>query len=108
MTTNINEAIATFIETAQASVNEYWAENGYTFPAPVISLDTRGRKYARIVTTQHGDNRSVYCFIDKTNGDVLRAGGWKAPSLRSRGRRGNVFQNNYAGFLCGTHGPAYL
>lgn len=37
-----------------------------------------GRKFARIVQ-DHGHQRFVHCFIDITNGDVIKSAGWKAP-----------------------------
>src|SRR6478736_2862452 len=32
--------------------------------------------------------RSAHCFIDRTNGDVLKAAGWSKPA---KGARGNIF-----------------
>jgi hypothetical protein len=32
----------------------------------------------------------VYCFVDKSNGDILRAATWKAPAKIARG---NIYQD---------------
>jgi hypothetical protein len=42
-----------------------------------LSLD-EGKRYIRIVATNGGQSSS-YGFIDKTNGDILKAASWKAP-----------------------------
>lgn len=52
-----------------------------------------GRKYIRVVRADYTDtgetiSRSAYCFIDTTNGNVLKAAGWKAPA---KGARGNIY-----------------
>lgn len=47
----------------------------------------RGSRYIRIVAEQPG-SRSAWAFVDQTNGDVLKADGWKKPA---KGARGNVF-----------------
>ena len=36
-------------------------------------------------------HRSVYCFIDRSNGDLLKAAGWKTPA---KGKRGSIFNEN--------------
>lgn len=47
----------------------------------------QGSKNLRIVATTAG-NRSVYCFVEKSTGNILKAAGWKAPA---KGARGNIF-----------------
>lgn len=66
-----------------------------------------GRKYARLVTQRDGAPRSAMGFIDMTNGDILKADGWKAPAKHARGniRKGDVSNlwngafTNYGGGL---------
>ena len=52
----------------------------------------QGSKNLRIVTTHGGNNatgsRSVYCFVEKSTGNILKASGWKSPA---KGARGNIF-----------------
>jgi hypothetical protein len=71
----------------------------------VRKLDTMlGHRYVRVVRTDYG-SRSVHCFVDRTNGDVLKADGWKRPAKHARG---NIFdQHNGLGSM-GPYGPAYL
>ena len=53
-----------------------------------------GKKYVKIVTISGGGSRSVYCFVEKENGNIWRAASWKAPARNFV--RGNVFdQKSY-------------
>ncbi len=63
-----------------------------------------GRKYTKITHTV-GDGRSVYCFINNTNGDVYKPAGWKAPELNVA--RGNILGEDMLKG-CGVYGVDYL
>lgn len=79
-----------WVAQAQSMVDDHYTR----FPRQGSRLSImRGRKYARIVSThtmdgQPSSGRSVYCFIDMTNGNVLKAATWKAPAKHARG---NIF-----------------
>lgn len=53
---------------------------------PVLSIDPKGLKYVRIVS-----DGSAFCFVDKSNGDILKSASWKAPA---KGARGNIYAQN--------------
>ena len=55
--------------------------DGYSY-----ELNTRGSKYFKVEMLSRG-SRSVYCFINKRNGDILKPAGWRGPA---KGRRGSV------------------
>lgn len=59
-------------------------------PIPTLSVEP-GKRYIRVVESQGSTSKSVFCFIDKTNGDILKAASWKAPA---RHKRGNVFDKD--------------
>ena len=66
-----------------------------------------GRKYIKIIAKDIGDKMNgsrVWAFIDKSNGDILKPAGWKAPA---RHARGNIYDENPMLFI-GPHGPAYM
>jgi hypothetical protein len=48
-----------------------------------IEVD-EGKKYYRIIDAR-GSSRSVYCFVDKTTGDIYKSARWKAPAKHIRG-----------------------
>ncbi|MGY8682457.1 hypothetical protein Q2941_32475 [Bradyrhizobium sp. UFLA05-153] len=61
-----------------------------------------GQRYARIHKPGFNDSgRSVFCFVDLTNGNVLRPDGWKRPNLKVKNSvRGNVHdEHNGCGFM---------
>ena len=72
---------------------------------------TKGRRYDRIVkedvATEDKKNcsTSVWGFIDKTNGNILKAESWKKPSTKNT--RGNIYEDERMLF-CGPYGPAYM
>ena len=53
--------------------------DGYSY-----ELNTRGSKYFKVEMSSHG-SRSVYCFINKRNGEILKSAGWRAPAKGARG-----------------------
>lgn len=59
-----------------------------------------GPKYVKVV---HGS--SVYCFIDRSNGDVLKAASWSRPAKHPRG---NIFDESNGLSRCQWTGPEYL
>jgi hypothetical protein len=81
------EAIERFLEGVRAKTGASDIER--------ISIETEaGPRYIRVIRTIRSrasheiTSRSAYCFIDKSNGDVLKAAGWKAPA---KGARSNIF-----------------
>ena len=93
MNAQTQTALTNFIALAQNLVDEHHTRCFPMLPRVVLSMD-KGRRYARIMRGE-GENgeqgRSVYCFIDLTNGDVLKAATWKAPAKHARG---SIFAEN--------------
>ena len=84
MTPATSAALARFVELSQAALDRYMVR----FPncgRKTLSVEP-GHKYARIVVTD--SQRSVYCFVDMTTGDILKSESWKKPS---KSGRGNIF-----------------
>jgi len=59
-----------------------------------------GRRYIKLL-----DDTSVFAFVDRTNGDVLKPASYKAPAKHARG---NIFLSDNGLDLVGPFGPAYL
>ena len=98
-TADMKARINLFVSLLQDLYNaEYTAKYEMLVP-PRIEIDAGGVKYLRIKVTQQYERDgiisdgqcSVYCFIDLSNGDILKAAGWKAPA---KGARGNIFNDN--------------
>lgn len=88
-----------FYQGCQAIKQDYFTKNFPTLQPSPWRAD-HGKRYIRVVS---GDG--VHCFVDKTNGDVLKADGWKRPAKHARG---NIFDENNGLGLIGPYGPAYL
>jgi len=68
---------------------------------------TTGGKYIKVIDDKYGDGEScsVYAFIDKSSGDLLKPASWKAPAKHARS---NIFNEDYGMSACGYYGVAYL
>jgi hypothetical protein len=73
-----------------------------TFPnlKPDTFSYTVGKRYVKVIR-----DHSVHCFVDKTNGDVLKAASWSAPAKHARG---NIYDDANGLGSMGEYGPAYL
>jgi hypothetical protein len=84
-------ALENFMRQAQNLICTDYSNSGdKNFPA--LSIES-GRKYVKIIKTttcMSYSSRSVYCFVDKSNGDILKAATWKAPAKIARG---NIYQD---------------
>jgi hypothetical protein len=57
-----------------------WGKNSEFHQKNVPQLSIQyGKKYAKIVTDNHGQ-KSVFGFIDLANGNLMKAAGWNAPA----------------------------
>lgn len=70
----------------------------YSQKKPVIV--TNGKRYSKILYAG-----SVYAFIDKTNGDVLKPASCNSPAKHTRG---NIYKDDYGFGCCGAYSVAYL
>jgi hypothetical protein len=100
-----DEQIEAFMEVVRAKQKAYYDRMGYTgrMEPPVITAES-GPKYIRIVESRTDSQRSVYCFLNRTNGDILKSASWKAPAKHARG---NVNTPGYQTCLT-EYGAAYL
>jgi len=92
-----------FLSGCQTLVNDNLTEHGYQWEE-VLTAE-QGPRYIRVVKTVHGNQRSAWCFVDRTNGDVLKCAGWKAPAKHARG---NLTDPKNGLGLMSSYGPAYL
>ena len=67
-----------------------------------------GRRYAKLISADVRGGvesaQSVYCFIDLTNGDILKAATWRAPAKHARG---NVLRSDWMNSVT-AYGANYL
>jgi hypothetical protein len=58
-------------------------------PRPGTFKVSRGRKFDKIVVTRSG-SRSVYAFVRKLDGAIVKPASWKAPEPKHY-ERGNIY-----------------
>jgi hypothetical protein len=111
MDTRTETALNAFVAAAQNTVNEHFATHFPTLQPSRLSIEP-GKRYVRIVTTRTNSDgtpdtmsRSVYCFVDTTNGDILKADSWKKPAKHSRG---SIFAQDHGQSAVNWHGAHYL
>lgn len=72
-----------------------FAKRGYNrVPEFVAEYGPKNARIAQVERKPNGDvlSRSVYCFVDLSNGDILKSAGWKAPA---KGKRGSIWNDGY-------------
>lgn len=104
-TTEFNTAFVQFFtgvtDKVRASLDKY---DNPVFDAEGIGA-IEGRRYVKITRTRDGKPTSVFCFVDKTNGNVLKAAGWSAPAKHARG---NIYSDRNGMEGIGAFGAHYL
>lgn len=92
------QSIIDRVDLLMEAINEATQKNSLTFSGLSYSDDpdedayfrpvkkSVGKRYIKLITA-HGSNASVYCFIDRNNGNIFKAASWSAPA---KGARGNV------------------
>jgi hypothetical protein len=98
-------ALETFVEGCAKIYNDYMDAHFPNNKRDTFEYTT-GPKYIRVVKRDgyHG-GRSVHCFVDRANGDVLKAAGWKAPAKHARG---NILDEHNGLARMKWTGPEYL
>jgi hypothetical protein len=94
------EALQVFVAGCQEKVRKNY--EGHSLGVPVLEV-RQGPKYAKLVST--GPNGgSVYCFVNKENGDVLKSASFSAPA---KGVRGNIYAADNGLSRMGPYGAGY-
>jgi len=93
-----------FLARCQNKINEHFAERFKSLAVPTLEIDP-GRRFLRIVVNRGDTTRYVYCFIDITNGDVLKSEGWKKPAKHARG---NLYNDDFGAADMTPYGAPYL
>ena len=98
-------ALRVFVEGCQNIHTDHMARH-YPNVAPDNIYSKMGKRYAKVIRrAPHYNGSSVHCFVDMTNGDVLKAAGWKAPAKHARG---NIFDEHDGLRHMNEYGPASL
>ena len=93
-----------FLEGCQKIVDE--GMRNYSWEKKLTAK--KGSKYIKIWSEDVGKNmsnsRTVWGFVERSNGDILKPANWRGPA---KGNRGNIFDEDPLLFI-GHYGPAYM
>lgn len=95
---SFEEALQNFLKIVQGVSDEHMNRVHPGYPSTIQYRIQPGKRYVKIVkyetpkegkVDQYTSGESVHCFVDSTNGDILKAASWKAPAKHARG---NIFE----------------
>lgn len=95
------EQIEALIALIKANKDADFRRRGYTMAPPTFTY-MMGTKYARIVMVDSG--KSAYCFVDLSNGDILKTASWATPA---KGARSNINDSDGGMSGLGPYGAVY-
>jgi hypothetical protein len=81
-----------------------------SFPAPEVGYEM-GNRYVKVIKSDRAPDgtvtsRSVHSFVDRTNGNVLKAKSYKAPETKNP--RSNIFDEDFGLSGVTAYGAVYL
>lgn len=97
-------ALDKFIDGVQKIEDKYITENDYKHLKGTKVTFEDAVKFTKVYLNEPSGNKRIYCFIDRTNGDVLKPATYSVPA---KGARGNLFDSDHGLKRMGPHGPAY-
>lgn len=97
-----NAKLDALMVAVNAKLADYNGKNFPNLPCPIVSADP-GFRYVKLV--REDSSKSVYGFVDKVDGAIYMAAGWKKPALN--GARGNINDADFGFSACGPYGVVY-
>ena len=88
-----------FLAAAQGISDSYMKTNFPKLERPNLDW-SEGKRYIKVFRED-----SVHCFVDKTNGNILKAASWKAPAKHARG---NIHEYDNGAHCMSAYGTIYL
>jgi hypothetical protein len=73
-----------------------------SFPCPAVTVHS-GRKFDRVVLSN--PHASAFCFVRKSDGDVMKTKNWKGPAKHPRG---TIFTDDPTKYGVDEYGAVYL
>ena len=100
---DFNAALDKFLEHCRKVLSDYMEKTYPTLPKEELKTQ-EGQRYVKVVKTDGVSTRSAWAFVDKTNGDVLKAASWGVPAKHARASiyDPSTWKN------VGPYGPAYM
>lgn len=107
------EELTAFVAALSARINAHGRAEYPTCPTNWRIVEAMpGTKFVRLVSKTENPaeyrHESAYCFIDLSNGDILKTAGWKAPAKHARGNIRIGGAENWWNDALTPYGAAYL
>lgn len=93
-----------YLAGVREKINAVYAKNYPNLTPPTVEIND-GMRYVKVITVGSG-SRSVHTFVDKTNGNILKAASWK--KVEPKNPRGNLFDSDFGLSGVTDHGAVYL
>lgn len=103
LTPQFQAALNNFVAGAKALIEDHYRANYRGLPVPVIEVEAM-RRYVRIWKTGN-QQKTVYCFVQIDNGDVLKAESWRKPAMH---KRSSIYDADFGMSGVTWHGGKYL
>ena len=97
----MKDQIEKFVTECQKLIDKHAVEQQMMLSKSTLSIEW-GKKYAKIVASSLSQ-KSVYCFVDLSTGDVFKAASWSRPAKHVRGN----IEGDVSSFMT-PYGAAYL
>jgi len=101
---DFEKRLEVFVNGCNKLAQDYTGTNYPNIDLPKIVIQKGGRKYVKLIRKSNG-SESVHCFVNKENGDVLKAASFNTPAKHARG---NIFNEDNGLNCMGPYGAAYL
>lgn len=98
-----DERVGRFVNGIVDEVLRYYETQFPNLTPPQVKV-IKGRRYYKVIT-EDGGGRSVHCFVDTTDGAVLKAASWKRPAKHARG---NIWNDDNGLEAVNVYGANYL
>lgn len=104
--TQFDAKVDSFVVGCQDIINKYFSFNYPATHAPTLEKKV-GQRYVKVIRRDHGNRTggSVHVFVDRLNGDVLKAASYAAPAKHARG---NIFDEHNGLSRMSCYGAEYL
>lgn len=96
------QRVEEFRQRVEALVHDDRNRSGRLSPLPAVTVEF-GRRFARMWVDDR--QKIIWCFVDMTNGDILKPESWRRPAMHARG---NLNNQDMDIAKMTAHGPPYL
>ena len=99
-----DDALESFKKGVEDLIERYNKANDFKQSQGSKISSEDAQKYTKVFVNEPHGNKRIYCFIERSTGDILKPATYAVPA---KGARGNIFDADHGMKRMGSHGPAY-